>query len=447
MKKSTLVVVLLAVVIGGLTWYFEIKHPRKAAETGAAEIQKPAFTFPAANITSLEIERQGQTIKIERRGGGWQITQPVDTRADKFAVNELANGLASATIERKFTAQPDKLSLYGLAQPAVVVRVHLKDGSQHEVQFGGKDFDNADVYARVDNSPDVYLFASNLLTSADKDVDKFRDNSVLDVQSPDVIAVELKDSQGDFLAARAGNNDWQIKKPSESPADTSQIMGMLAQISSGRIVNITQENADNLGKYGLQKPALTFTVIDKGATAHTLKVGNKTGDNYFAQDASRAMIFEIPGGLFKRLDVGMAELRSKALLHVSQSDLTKVEIRNANQTLVAARQGDKWMVSQPKAQAGKEADPERFLTPLITAQATEIMDHPAAAVVARLAQPAVDATLTDKAGKTIHVSISQPDGDSVYAKPNTGPEIYKLNKRTLDDLNFQAGDIVVDAGK
>jgi hypothetical protein len=446
MKKSTLVVVLLAVLIGGLTWYFEIKHPRKPADTDATDVHTPAFTFPAANITYLEIDRQGQTIKIERRGDGWQITQPGDTRADKFAANELANALAAATIERKFPVQPDKLSLYGLAQPEVVVRVHLKDGSQHEVKLGGKDFDNADVYARVDNSPDVYLFTASVLTSADNGVDKFRDNSVLDVQSPDVIAVALKDSQGDFLVARTAN-DWQIKKPSEGRADTSQIMGMLAQVSSSRMGTVTQESADNLGKYGLQSPALTFTAVDKGAKSHTLLVGNKTGDNYFAQDTSRSMIFEIPEALFKRLNIGMAELRSKGLVNVSQSDLTKVEIRNANQTLVASRQGDKWIISEPKAQAGKEAMPARFLTPLTNAQATEILDKPAAAITARLAQPAVDVTLADKSGKTIHVALSQPDGDSVYAKTSTGPEIYKLSKQTLDDLNFQAGGIVAGADK
>jgi len=446
MKKSTLIVALLAVLIGGLTWYFEIKHPRKTADTDATEVHTPVFTFPAANVTSIEIERKGKTIRIERRGDGWQITQPLDTRADKFAANEIANGLASATTERKFPGQSDKLSLYGLIQPAVDVEIHLRDGSRHEVKLGGKDFDNADVYARVDNSPDVYLLPASVLTSADKDVDKFRDNSVLDVQSPDVIAVELKNAQGDFLVARAGN-DWQIKKPSEGPADTSQIMGMLAQVSSGRMGTITQETADNLVKFGLQKPALTFTAIDKSAKSHTLLVGNKTGDNYFAQDTSRSMIFEIPEALFKRLNIGMAELRSKALVHVSESDLTKVEIRNANQTLVAARQGDKWIISQPKAQAGKEAMPERFLTPLISAQATEILDKLPAAIIARLAQPAVDVTLTDKAGKTVHVSVSQPDGDSVYAKTSAGPEIYKLNKRILDDLNFQVGGIIADAGK
>jgi Domain of unknown function (DUF4340) len=439
MKKSTLVLVLLAVLAGGLTWYFEFKHPPK--EEQPADALKPAFTFQADDINSIEIERQGQVIHIDRRGDTWEIIKPLDTRASKFAVNGIVNGVATAMIVKKMPGQADRLAMYGLSQPGVILRIKLKNGAQHEVKLGGKDFDGTDVYAQVDNAPDVYLFTSSLLTSSDKDLDDLRDKSVLDVQLGDVIAVDLKNAQGNFLLAKEGA-DWKFKQPTDAYADNTGITTILAQTSTGRMVSIVSENTDDLAKYGLAKPAITFTAIDKNGKSHTLQVGNKTGDNYYAMDPSRAMVFEISGDLFKRLDAGPQELQSKNLMHVSENDLAKVEIRNANQTADFTHQGDQWLFTAPPAQNGKEAMAWKFLTPLTEARATEVLDHPTPADNARFDKPAVDATLTPKSGKPIHISISQPDGDSVYARTDASPNIYKLPKSSLDDLNFEAADIV-----
>jgi hypothetical protein len=446
MKKSTIVLLLLAVLVGGFTWYFEIKHPRK--EDTSSSILKPAFSFHSADVASIGVQRQGEGVLVERKGDTWQITQPVNTRADQSVMDSLSDSVSSAMVERKLSAQPDRLATYGLAPPAVTLQVKLKNGVQHHVRFGSKDFNGTDVYAQVDGAPDVYLFSSSLLTSADKGLQDLRDNAILGYRSPDVVSFEIKDAQGDFALSKK-NDEWSLDKPQSSYADDSKVLELLSQIETNRIGAVASETANDLGKYGLNSPPVAFRARDKSGKSYELQVGKKSGDDYFARDTSREMIFLIHGDLYKQLNVGLPELRDKKLLHVTQSDLTKVEIRNANQTLVCANKGDTWIVQQPAAQAGKEAMVWKFLLPLLNGRATEILDHPSPTIIASLAKSAIEATLTPKSGPALHVVISQPDGAYVYARSDSGSgaatSIFKMEKQIYDELNFSAADVVMAA--
>ncbi|MGC1688043.1 MAG: hypothetical protein WA734_20605, partial [Candidatus Acidiferrales bacterium] len=69
------------------------------------------------------------------------------------------------------------------------------------------------------------------------------------------------------------------------------------------------------------------------------------------------------------------------------------------------------------------------------ARATNILDTPSGAINAQFAKPAIEATLTDKAGNKTEVRISAASGKSVYARSGDGPEIFELDKQILTDLN------------
>ena len=437
MKKSTILLLLLAVIAGGLTWYFEIKHPHK--EASSSEVLKPVFSFNADDITSVNVQRQGEDVLVERQGNGWQITQPVNSRADRSVIESLIASLSSAMVERKFSTQPSGLATYGLAQPAITLHVKLKNGSQHRISLGAKDFNGTDVYALVDGAPDIYLFSSSLLTNADKGLQDLRDNAILDYRSPDITSFEIRNAQGDFVLSKQ-DDEWHLERPQSFYGDDSQVLALLSRIGA-----VTSEKVDDLGKYGLNNPSITFTAKDKTGKSYQLLIGKKSGGDYYAQDTSRQMVFLIHGDLYNKLDVGMQELRDKKLLHVAESELTKVEIRNANQTLVCLNKGGNWIIEQPAAQARKEAMTWKFLLPLLNARATEILDRPSAAIAASLSKPEIEATLTPKSGQALHVVISQPDGDYVYAHVNAGTSIFKMGKQIYDELNFSAADVVMAA--
>jgi Domain of unknown function (DUF4340) len=445
MKKSTLIILLLAILAGAAAYYFDWKRGEKDAAKPATDSTKLAFTLQPDEIQSLTIsypaDPKSQPVTFEKRDGTWQITQPLQTGADSPAVDGIVQGLVAARIEQTEPGAPDRLKVYGLDPADVVLDFQLKNGAKHSVRLGKKDFTGSSVYAVLDQGKDVALVPESLLVSADKPLQVLRDHSVLHIDTNDVRSFELQNAAGEVVAAK-DKSDWNLVKPAAGGADSDAIGALLASISTAKLVSIESETADNLAKFGLANPAITVTAGDsKGKTA-TLLIGKKEGDEYFARDASRPTIFRVNQGLVKKLAVGYPDLRDKKIVRLDPADFIHAEIHDANGTIVCSRKGEAdWVFDEPADQKGKSASLEKLFSAIGEARADQIIEHPAFDIVARLAKPAFNLTLTTKDGKKLNIAISKESGDFVYARSSAEPTVYKLKKQILDTLNFKPSDL------
>lgn len=224
--------------------------------------------------------------------------------------------------------------------------------------------------------------------------------------------------------------------------DEDSVTSLLSVVSSAKMTAIVNEKPENLPRYGLSNPAITFEAVNDQGKSAMLLVGKKDRDEYFARDPSRPMIFRINEELYKKLAESYGDLRDKALIHLDSAEINRIEIHNVNGTIICNRKSEAgWTFEEPQDQKGKNAASWKLFDPLTEARAEEIIDHPPAAVIAQLARPAVEAILTDKDGKKFTVGVSQPSGDFVYARTSGSPAIYKLKKKILDDMNYRATQV------
>jgi hypothetical protein len=194
---------------------------------------------------------------------------------------------------------------------------------------------------------------------------------------------------------------------------------------------------DNLAKYGLANPAISFTAVDGKGKSSTLIVGKKEDSQYFARDISRPTIFRIDEDLYKKLAQNSGDLRDKKLAHFDPASINHVEIHNSSGTFICTRKSERdWTIDEPADQKGKSPEISKLFLPLEQAEAEQVFDQPSADLRAKLAKPAFEATLTDKSGKKLTVQISGESGGFVYAKTSDSPAIYKFNKQILTDLSF-----------
>jgi hypothetical protein len=445
MKKSTVFILVLAIAAALGAYYFDWKKGEKEAATASDESSKPAFTFQPDDVQSLSIsypdDPKGRSVSFEKRDGSWQMTHPIDTSADALSVGAITQGLAAARISQTEPGAPDRLKVFGLDPPAVDLDFQLKSGAKHSVQMGKKDFTGTSVYAIVDHAKDVALLPESLLASSDRPVEELRDRNVLHVDTENAASFDLKNSSGEVVAAK-GKAGWNISRPSESAADVDAVNSLLSAISVAKLVSVQSETADDLAKYGLTDPSITFTTGNSTGKTATLIVGKKDGDEYFARDESRPTIFRINADLYKKLSQTYADLRDKKIAQFDSSTVTQVEIHDANGTMACSRKDEsQWVFDAPADQKGKSASPEKIFTALDQARADQIYDRPPADIAARLAKPAFEATLTTQDGKKITVSVSKAAGDFVYARNSDGPAIYKLKKQILDSLNVKPSDL------
>jgi len=439
MKKSTLIVVVLAVALGAFVYFDDSKHS-VAPPTDEAS-WRPAFAVSADQIVGLTlVSGNGKTV-FAKQGKDWQITQPVSTRADQTSIDGIVNDLSSAKIRRSF-APTDSLSKYGLAQPAVTIDFQQKGGVEHTIRLGDKDFSGNAVYALIDASKNVDLLPVSLLDETDKPLSQLRDRSLLELDNGEVTGITT-DSPSGTLAVTKKNSTWEIAKPKEMLGDSSAVDSLANALSTDKFTDVVSESPDDLAKYGLTHPSMSVTTTIKGQESHLL-VGKKNGDSYYARDAARPMIFEISSAVYDALNKKFFDLRDKSILHFDPANVATVEIHNAN-GIIQCGQGkdDQWTILQPATDKGKAIQGWKILDPIENARAKQIYDTPPRAVLARLAKPAIELILTDKSGKKTTIDISAAAGDSVYVRTTAGPEAYDLNTQILKDLDFKAADLLM----
>ncbi|HEV2417620.1 MAG TPA: DUF4340 domain-containing protein [Terriglobia bacterium] len=440
MKKSTLIVVAVAIALGAFVYFYDSKHSIAPPPEEAS--WKPAFALNADQITGLTLASGNGKTVFAKQGNSWQITQPVTTRADQTSISGIVNDLSSAKIRRSF-APTDSLSKYGLAQPAVTIDFQQKGGVEHTIQLGDKDFSGNVVYALIDASKNVDLLPVSLLEETDKPVSQLRDRSLLELNDAEITGITLDDPSG-TIALTKKSLAWEIAKPREVLADSSAVDSLASALSTDKFTDVVSESPEDLAKYGLTHPSISVTAVAKGQELHLL-VGKRNGDNYYARDTTRPMIFEISSTVYDALNKKFFDLRDKSILHFDPATLTAVEIHNANGAIQCVQgKGDQWTILQPAMDKGKAIIQSwKILDPIQNARAKQIYDSPPRAILAHVAKPAIEVILTDKSGKKTTVDISAAAGDSVYARTTAGPEVYELNTQILKDLGFKAADLLM----
>jgi len=458
-KKSTLIVLLVALIVGAAAYYFDWKRGQKEAANSPADSTKPAFTLQADDISSLTIsypaDPKSQPIHFEKQNGVWQITAPLQTGADDPSLQGILQQLASVRVAQTEPGTPDRLKVFGLDAPVVALDFQMKNGAKHSLRLGKKDFTGVSVYSIVDNAKDVALLPESLLVSADKPLQDLRDHSVLHFVTDDVKSLGLKNSSGELAAAK-DRDVWKFTKPAAAPADGDAIAALLSAVANARTITIVSEVPGDLPRYGLASPAISFSVADAKGGIATLLVGKKEGDEYFARDAARPTIFRINQDLYKKLAENFSDLRDKKLAHFDPATITHAEIHSASGTILATRKNETdWALDAPaqkdetlsaKQKDNQQPKPlslDKLFTPLQQAAADEIFDKPTPAIVAKLAKPEFEAILTDKSGKILKVEISKESGGFVYARTSDSQTIYKLKPQIVTDLSFKPSDLTL----
>jgi len=438
MKRSTLILLLVAAVASAAIYYLEIKPGKPRDEE--PETSRPAFKFSREEITNISILRGADTVSLENQNNKWVITQPISAAADDSALNSLIGDLVSARVEREFSASGDALKSYGLSAPAVKLEIKLKSGATHRVELGAKDPIGTAAYAKIDGAQNVALVSAGLLNSSDKSLSDLRDRSVVGATQIELSSVKFVNESGSYELEKK-DSEWNIKSPAQAPADEGQVNTLLGELTGAKAAEIVSENVDDPAKYGLDKSKISFVARLAAGGERTINIGSKVDENYYAKVSDRPQLLKVDQSFYDKLNTKLATLRSKQFAKINRDELTKIYIKNPNVTLVAEKKDDKWLVIEPADKKDKEASTFKMFTPLET-QATEVLDKPSGAIAAKLAKPAAEVRLTEKSGKTTILKISSADGDNVYVKVEGRPEIYKAGKSLLDGLSFKADEAV-----
>ena len=329
--RSTLILFVLAVALGGYLYFVESKRtvPDENAKT-------KVFTSDAAKINQLQVKTPTGEVTGLRKGTNdtWTIVQPVEAPADRNGVSDIVTNLANLEEQREVDPNAADLKPYGLADPRVDVTFHLEGEKEPKrILLGDKTPGGTGVYAKLPAGNRVFLVEASLDTTLNKSTFDFRDKTALAFDEGKVTSLELASAAQTIRLEKTGE-DWKLVKPIQAPADFVSVNGLLGQLQSAQMTALKDrpEDLKDLKQYGLDKPQIVAT-IGMGASSVKFELGTEADpSSVWARDPSKAAVFSVNNGVSAELKKNVADLRRKDVFEFRPFNTTRFEITRGNAT-------------------------------------------------------------------------------------------------------------------
>jgi hypothetical protein len=417
----------LVLVLAGLVGYIYYLD-RQPAGTDS-EKEKPFAAVKADDIEEVQITASDDTTRVKKSGTEWSIVEPVQADADASELTSITGSLASLEVGRVVDEKPADLQGFGLEPARIDVRFKVKgETGERRVLLGDKTPTGGDLYAKLPDSPRVFLVGSYLESSFNKSTFALRDKAVLKVDRQKADGLELTAGSTHLVFAKSGES-WSIVKPIAARADYAAVEAAIERLSSAQMQGLAEDQNAPPKQYGLDTPTATMT-IRTGSSSATLTLGKTENAVVFAKDASRPMVFTVAPTIQTDVIKDLADYRRKDLFDFRSFTATKVEFTRGGATQSFEKSKDKDGKEIWKDAAGKTVDSakvEDLLAKVSGLRATSFEAAPHASLKA----PVLTVTATFDKGKDT-VTFGR-DGTDAYASRPDEPGSAKLEAAPVDE--------------
>lgn len=294
-RKTTILVLLIAVALGAAVYYFEWKR----SQTGEAtpDTSKPAFTVSGDQVRSLTLTRGADasaSIRVEKRGGAWRIVRPIEADADPVKIEGIVDEIVGARVSQTESGSPDRRKAFGLDPPQASVEFETQDGARHTIVFGSQDFTGTSVYALIDGGPNAALLPADLSTSADTPVSDLRDKRVVHMDAVDVQRVEIHNANGTIIASRKKDapEEWVIEVPEGLKGKSAAGWKILDAISGLRAEEMIDRPAPGVLRQ-MAAPAVRAVLAGKDGKQYSVHISKPAGDFVYARAGDGAALYKL----------------------------------------------------------------------------------------------------------------------------------------------------------
>lgn len=408
--RSFLVLLVIAAGLGGFLYYDSKREPANPSANAKVFAGLEADKIEQITVTPAS----GEQTTVQKQGTAWQITAPATVAADQAEISGLTSNLASLEVQRVVDEQATDFKQYGL-DPATLRLTFKAGGKEQTLLLGGKTPTGGDMYARLPDTPRVFLVSSYLDATFNKTTFDLRDKTILKVDREKVERVEIQAGDRATAFAKQGS-DWRITTPIQARADFGAVEGIVGRLNTSPMKSIESAEVTSpaeLAKYGLDKPAATVRVVS-GSSEASLAIGKTAGEGtVYARDLSRPLVFTIESGLADELKKPADEFRIKDLFDARAFNTTRIEVTRQGQTLAFEKDKDAWKQVTPVARQADAAKVDALLTALTNTRATGFETKIAAT---GLDTPEIAATIKFEDGKKEEKVTFSKKGTGAFAR-------------------------------
>ena len=450
--RNTLLLLLVLLALGGYLYWVELPSEKREAEA------KKLVSLKKDDVTGITLTYPDHTIALEKKDGSWQMTKPVDAKADDAVANNMLTAIAEADTSRSLDDVGDKLASYGLAPPEATVALTLKDGGTvPAIKVGKTTQVGSAAYLQKGDDPKVYIGTMAFQSGMKKQVKDLRDKSLITFEDQDVKKFELTKEGKAIIAERVDADQWKITSPAAYPADSAEIRALLASIRGLRADEfVSDDPAADLTPFGLGSPQLTVAVWSgKDAAQKTLLLGafkddDKNKKSIYAKRAELPSVVTLPDYAIKNLDKSLSTLRDKTVVTFDKAQATKVAVaRKDGAGFTLEKKDGTWHVVEPGEGVERGPTVTRYLDDVAGFKGSDIADEGAAVDLGKygLMTPDLTIVVSSADGKPLGTLVGargpEPAGDpnaKAYVAATGAGVVYLVKPFVFDRIDKKLAD-------
>lgn len=363
--KSTIALLVVLLGLGAYIYFVESKRPDTPVET-----KEKVFTVESDKIQEITVKAAaGDRTTLQKVNNAWQVTAPVNAKADETEASGLTSNLSSLEIQRVVEDAPSDLKPYGLAEPRVEIAFKTaEDKEPRRLLMGEKTATGGDLYAKLATDKKVFLISGYLDNTFNRTTFELRDKTVLRFERDKIDLIQIRTPEHTVQLTKA-DAEWKLAEPVQARGDFGTIEGVIGRLNTAQMKSIVAAETADLKQYGLDKPEVT-TTLGAGSSRTVLEIGKKADEsNFYARDASRPMVFTIESSLIDELKKPPADFRRKDLFEFRPFNATALDITRDGQTFAFQKvkgtdkdQTEKWRQTAPVARDLESASMDSVLS-------------------------------------------------------------------------------------
>jgi hypothetical protein len=277
-------------------------------------------TFDLRDKTVLKVDREkldvleltvgNRTMRFVKPSGEWQLSAPVQGRADFSAIESLVSRLTG--LQMKAVADPADVKKAGLEKPAATVRLG-SGSSQATLAIGGPAAEGT-VYAKDVSRPDLFTIESSLLDELKKEPFEYRQKDLFDARSFNATRLEIvRGGQTHaFEKTKAKNKEgqdeekWRQVSPQTRDIEQASFDALMTAVTGARATGFVDAPA---ALKALAAPELTVSVkFDEGKKDERVTFA-RAGSDAFARRAGEPGAAKIESATLDAIAKALQELK------------------------------------------------------------------------------------------------------------------------------------------
>ena len=267
-----------------------------SGEKKTLKLPEKVFTIDSVSVDKLELERNGKKIAMEKKGGLWNLTEPVLYTANQQFVGSVLSNLKNYKISSIVSDNPNNKDFFGFNDTNVTkISVYQGGALSGQLLIGNAASGPSQSYIKKSDAKEVFLAENFLFNNFVKqDLTEWRDKLIISIPKGSIKSIEFNGEKDSYTVTKDTTEKFYVGKDTVDTSVFEGITNMLQTFSTQNFKDTTL-SAD-------VKAAISAK-IDWGKITEIkfVKYGNEDSKKFLMIVSGIAQVFEVDENYAKML--------------------------------------------------------------------------------------------------------------------------------------------------